>query len=256
MEFLPDSAKRPQSRRDDEQTTPPDPRSGLQSESGPGRAQGQRRRWPRLGNPTTCQVGQFRNPRHEHREYRLLEELFIHLLDVQSLLDAAADAVADHQAGELVAVDEHNSVASRSACRSLALPARASAVGGSGGGPPGAGAGPASPAESGGGAGSVCSVSSAMPRSPGKAYGRGMKRQSARHGGDKRRVAERSASAVWLQAVSSEPSLRGTVTAAVSFVLTESAGQTLSRKLRTPAPRKESPMNSVRSRCGWARRIF
>jgi hypothetical protein len=37
-------------------------------------------------------------------------------------------------------------------------------------------------------------------------------------------VAERSASAVWLQAVSSEPSLRGTVTAAVSFVLTESAG--------------------------------
>ncbi len=47
-------------------------------------------------------------------------------------------------------------------------------------------------------------------------------------------MAERSASAVWLQAVSSEPSLRGTVTAAVSFVLTESAWPNAFSKIAHP----------------------
>jgi hypothetical protein len=38
----------------------------------------------------------------------LLEELFIYLLDVQGLLHPAANAMADHHAGELIAVDEHD----------------------------------------------------------------------------------------------------------------------------------------------------
>lgn len=41
----------------------------------------------------------------------LLEELFIYLLDAQGLFDTAADAVAYHQAGELVAVDKHDAIA-------------------------------------------------------------------------------------------------------------------------------------------------
>ena len=41
----------------------------------------------------------------------LLEELFIYLLDVQGLFDTAADAVAYHQAGKLVAVDKHDAIA-------------------------------------------------------------------------------------------------------------------------------------------------
>ena len=40
--------------------------------------------------------------------WKLFKELFIHLLDIQSLFDAAADAMADHQACEVVAVDEHD----------------------------------------------------------------------------------------------------------------------------------------------------
>jgi hypothetical protein len=46
----------------------------------------------------------------------LLEELLVHLLDVQSLLNPAANAVADHQARELVAIDENYSLAQLFGC--------------------------------------------------------------------------------------------------------------------------------------------
>jgi hypothetical protein len=41
----------------------------------------------------------------------LLKKLFIHLLDVQSFLNLATNTVANHQAGELVAFDEQDSLA-------------------------------------------------------------------------------------------------------------------------------------------------
>jgi hypothetical protein len=41
----------------------------------------------------------------------LVEEFLVHLFNVQGLLDPATDVVANHQACELIAIDEYNSFA-------------------------------------------------------------------------------------------------------------------------------------------------
>jgi hypothetical protein len=48
--------------------------------------------------------------------WKLLKELLIHSLDVQGFLSAAPYAVAYHQACELVAIYEHNSLAQLFGC--------------------------------------------------------------------------------------------------------------------------------------------
>jgi hypothetical protein len=43
--------------------------------------------------------------------WKLLKELFVHFLDIQSFFNPAPTPVADHQPGELVAINEHDSLA-------------------------------------------------------------------------------------------------------------------------------------------------
>jgi nitrate/nitrite-specific signal transduction histidine kinase len=45
-----------------------------------------------------------------------IQKLLSHFLDVQSLLNAAPDAMTNYQARELVAVDEHDSLAQLLGC--------------------------------------------------------------------------------------------------------------------------------------------
>jgi hypothetical protein len=54
--------------------------------------------------------------RRKKKEFGLFEKLLVHLLDVQGFLNPAPDAVTDHQASKLVAVDEHYSFAQLVGC--------------------------------------------------------------------------------------------------------------------------------------------
>jgi len=46
----------------------------------------------------------------------LLEEFLIHILNVQGFVNPATNATTDHQARELVAVDQHDSLAQLVGC--------------------------------------------------------------------------------------------------------------------------------------------
>jgi hypothetical protein len=48
--------------------------------------------------------------------WKLVKELLIHLLYGQAFLDPAPDTVMDHQAGELLAIDEYDSLAQVFGC--------------------------------------------------------------------------------------------------------------------------------------------
>jgi hypothetical protein len=64
-----------------------------------------------------CRVESFRLLEASDRMYwKLLKKLLIHLLHVQGFLDTATNAVTNHQARELVAVDENNPRAQLHGC--------------------------------------------------------------------------------------------------------------------------------------------